>query len=131
MQEDHSKAINAVINSNVDDRTKQRMIADIQDSYRRSQGDIIGGRTEPTSSMYQARHMDNDHLLDGKPNKRKKRNASKRQGTTMQESIDKPLRLAQIIPSNKANKKTSRSKQQPKKGGINNNKQQPFEDELQ
>lgn len=35
--DDHFKAIDAVINSNVDDKTKQRLIADIQEKYRQSQ----------------------------------------------------------------------------------------------
>jgi hypothetical protein len=36
--DDHFNQIDAVISSNYDDRTKQRLIAEIQDKYRRSQG---------------------------------------------------------------------------------------------
>ena len=106
-QEDHFKAIDAVINSNVDDRTKKLMIADIQDTYRRSQGDA--GRTEP-SGMYKPRNQktfkdtDDYNMPDEKP-KRKKRN--NRAGTTVQDSIDfKPQKLADV-PS-KDGKKTAR-----------------------
>ena len=35
-QEDHLRAIDAVMQSNHDDQTKQRLIADIQSKYRNS-----------------------------------------------------------------------------------------------
>ena len=35
-QEDHLRAIDAVMQSNHDDQTKQRLIADIQANYRNS-----------------------------------------------------------------------------------------------
>ena len=58
-----------MINSNYDDQTKQRIISEIQDKYRSSQGQ---GRTEP-NKMYKPRSQKKykDQEEDGleKPNR--------------------------------------------------------------
>ena len=52
-QADHFKAIDAVINSNVDDRTKQHLIADIQEKYRLSQRAAEAGKASKPRNQKQ------------------------------------------------------------------------------
>ena len=101
-QEDHFKAIDAVINSGVDDRAKQRLIGEIQDRHRNQQRDA--GRTEP-SKMYKPRNQkmykDPADVLNETDVKPKRRNRNK--NDHLQTSVD-------MKPSQKLNEKTKNSK---------------------
>lgn len=57
-QADHFKAIDAVMNSNADDQSKQRMIADIQEKYRAAEAGRANGNKPKNQKQYTKEDID-------------------------------------------------------------------------